>query len=152
MYKRYGRLHNNTRVGSNSWPQVSTLLGNRSSDGRTLHLTLRVDDDTGIVLEVQVGTILPSPWLGLSDNDGWHDFLSQLRLSLLDGGHDHVTSRASWQSIQSSTEALDSQDVQVSSARVVAAVDDGTNWQTQLFVSTEARRNDYREISVRRSA
>lgn len=126
------RLDNNTGTRSNSWPQVSTLLGNWTSDGRTLHLTLRVDNDTGVVLEVQVGTILSSPWSRLSDHDGWHNLLSQFWLTLLDGGHDHVTSRSSWQSVQSSTEALDGKDVEVSSTRVVATVDDGTNWQTQL--------------------
>lgn len=128
------RLDNNTRVGSNSWPQVSTLLGDWTSDGGTLHLTLRVDNDTGVVLEVQEGTVLSSPRLRLSDNNCWHDLLSQFRLTLLDGGHDHVTSRGSWQSIQSSTDTLDGQDVKVSSTRVVATVDDGADWQTQLEI------------------
>lgn len=125
-------LDNDTGVGSNSWPQVSTFLGNWTSDGRTLHFTLRVDNNTSIVFEVQVSTILSSPWSRLSDNNSWHNLLSQFRLTLLDSGHDHVTSRGSWQSVQSSTKALDGQDVQVSSTRVVATVNDGTNWQTQL--------------------
>lgn len=127
------RLDNNTGVRGDSWPQVSTFLSNWTSDGRTLHLTLRVDNDTSVVLKVQVGTILSSPWSRLSDNNGWHDLLSQFWLTLLDGGHDHVTCRSSRQSVQSSTETLDSQNVKVSGTRVVATVDDGTNWQTQLI-------------------
>lgn len=92
-------LNNNTRVRSNSGPQVSTLLSDGTSDGGTLHLTLGVDDDTGVVLEVQVHTILSSPRSGLSDDDGRHHLLSQLRLTLLDGSHDHVTGRGGRQSV-----------------------------------------------------
>lgn len=135
MKKPVESLNHHTRVGGNSWPQVSTLLGDWTSDGRTLHLTLGVDNDTGVVLEVQVGTILSSPWSSLSDNDGWHNLLSQFRLTLLDGGHDHVTGGSSGQSVQSSTETLDSKNVKVSGTRVVATVDDGADWQTQLSVS-----------------
>jgi hypothetical protein len=29
-----------------------TLLGDRASDSGTLHFTLRVDDDTGVILKV----------------------------------------------------------------------------------------------------
>lgn len=133
-----GHLNHNTRVGGNSGPQVSTLLGDRASDGRTLHLTLGVDNDTGVVLKVQESTVLSSPWSGLSNDNSRHDLLSQLWLTLLDGGHDHVTSRSSRQSVQSSTETLDGDDVKVSGTRVVATVDDGADGQTQLDVSKEA--------------
>lgn len=54
------------------------------------------------------------------------DLLSELGLSLLDGGHDHVTDTASGQSVQTSTGTLDGDDVQVSGAGVVTAVHDGT--------------------------
>lgn len=128
-------LNHHTRVGGNSWPQVSTLLGDWTSDSRTLHFTLRVDNDTSVVLEVQVGTILSSPWSSLSNDNSWHNLLSQFWLTLLDGGHDHVTSRSSWQSVQSSTETLDGKNVKVSGTRVVATVNDGADWQTQLSVS-----------------
>lgn len=128
-------LNHHTGVGGDSWPQVSTLLGDWTSDSRTLHLTLRVDNDTSVVLEVQVGTVLSSPWSSLSNDDGWHDLLSQLWLTLLDGSHDHVTSGSSWQSVQSSTETLDGKNVKVSGTRVVATVNDGADGQSQLSVS-----------------
>lgn len=128
-------LNHHTRVGGDSWPQVSTLLGDWTSDSRTLHLTLRVDDDTSVVLEVQVSTVLSSPWSSLSNDNGWHDLLSQFWLTLLDGGHDHVTSGSSRQSVQSSTETLDGKNVKVSGTRVVATVNDGADGQTQLSVS-----------------
>ena len=38
-----------TSRGGNTWPGVSALLGDWTSDGGALHLTLRVDDDTGVV-------------------------------------------------------------------------------------------------------
>lgn len=53
------------------------------------------------------------------------DLLSQLRLSLLDGGHDHVTDTTGRETVQTSTDTLDGDDVQVTSTRVVAAVHDG---------------------------
>lgn len=126
-------LNNDTRVGGNSWPQVSTLLTDRTSNSRTLHLTLRVSNDTSIVLEVQVDTILSSPWLSLTNDNGWHDLLSQLWLTLLNSGHNHITQGSSWQSVQPGTRTLDGNDVKVSGTSVVSTVHDGTSWQTKLF-------------------
>lgn len=54
------------------------------------------------------------------------DLLSELRLSLLDGGHDHVTDTTGGQSVQAGTDTLDGDDVEVSGTRVVGAVHDGT--------------------------
>jgi hypothetical protein len=52
------------------------------------------------------------------------DLLPELRLSLLDSGHDHVADTASRQSVQTGTNTLDGDDVEVSGARVVCAVHD----------------------------
>ena len=123
--------HDDTGVGGDTRPQLSGLLGDGSSDGRALHFTLGVDNDTGVVLKVQVDTVRPPPGLALADNDGGHDLLPQLRLSLLDGGHDHVTGTASGQAVEARTNTLDGDDVQVAGTRVVAAVHDGTNWETK---------------------
>lgn len=41
--------------------------------------------------------------------------------------NDHVTNASSWQSIESGAEAFDGDDVQVLSARVIGAVDHGTD-------------------------
>ena len=122
-------LNDGTGVGGYTGPQVGALLGDaevntytnarrsrkdsRSVDGGTLHLTLRVDDDTGIVLEVEEDTVPSSPWLSLSADDGGHDLLSQLGLSLLDGSHDHVTGGGSGESVESGTEANDGDNVEV---------------------------------------
>lgn len=81
---------------------------------------------TSVILEVQENTICSLPWLGLADNDGGHDLLSQLRLSLLDGGHNHISNTTSRQSIQTRTDTLDGDDVEISCTGVVAAVHDGT--------------------------
>ena len=82
--------------------------------------------NTGVVLEVQEDTVESLPGLGLSDDNGGVDLLSEFRLSLLDGGHDHVTDTTSGQSVQASTNTLDGDDVEVSGTGVVGAVHDGT--------------------------
>ena len=122
-------------------PQLSGLLCDGSSDGRALHLTLGVDDDTGVVLEVQVDTVCSPPWLALADNDGGHDLLPQLGLSLLDGRHDHVTSTASGQAVEARTNTLDGDDVQVTGTGVVAAVHDGAAVSISLCSSNILFRN-----------
>ena len=52
--------------------------------------------------------------------------LPQLRLSLLDGGHDHVANTGGRQSVEAGTDTLDGDDVEVASTRVVSARHDGT--------------------------
>lgn len=82
--------------------------------------------DTSVVLEIEEDTIEALPGLGLADDDGGVNFLAELGLSLLDGGHDHVTNTTSGQSVETSTDTLDGDDVKVASTRVVGAVHDGT--------------------------
>lgn len=123
--------HDDTGVGGDTRPQLSGLLGDGSGNGRALHFTLGVDNDTGVVLKVQVDSVRPPPGLALADNDGGHDLLPQLRLSLLDGRHDHVTGTTSGQAVEACTDTLDGDDVQVTGTGVVAAVHDGTDWQTE---------------------
>lgn len=62
--------------------------------------------DTSIVLEVEVDAIGSPPRLALADDDGGHDLLSELRLSLLDCGHDHVTDTGSGEPVQAGTDTL----------------------------------------------
>jgi len=124
-------LHDDTGVGGDTGPQLSSLLGDGASDGRSLHLTLGVDDDTGVILEVEEDTVTSPPGLALADNDGGHDLLPELRLSLLDGGHDHVTGTTSGQAVKARTDTLDGDDVQVAGTRVVAAVHDGADRKTE---------------------
>ena len=81
--------------------------------------------NTGVILEVEEDTICALPWLRLADNDRGHDLLPQLRLSLLDGRHDHVTDTTGRETVKTRSDTLDGDDVQVTSTRVVAAVHDG---------------------------
>lgn len=99
-----------------------------------MHVSLRLSRlvckgctyNTSVVLKVQEDTVESLPGLGLSDDDGGVNLLSELRLSLLDGGHDHVTDTTGGQSVQAGTDTLDGDDVEVSGTRVVGAVHDGT--------------------------
>jgi hypothetical protein len=81
---------------------------------------------TGVVLEVEEDTVESLPGLGLADDNGGVDLLSELGLSLLDCGHNHVADTASRQSVEASTNTLNGDDVEVSCTRVVGAVHDGT--------------------------
>ena len=62
---------------------------------------------TGIILEVQENTIGSSPGLRLSNDNRRHDFLSQLRLSLLDGRHDHIADTTSGQAVEARADTFD---------------------------------------------
>lgn len=46
--------------------------------------------------------------------------------------HDHVTDTTSGETVKSGTETLDSDDVKVSSTRVIAAVHDGSDREAEL--------------------
>jgi hypothetical protein len=81
--------------------------------------------NTGVILEVKENTICALPWLRLADDNRGHDLLPQLRLSLLDGRHDHVTDTTGRETVKTRSDTLDGDDVQVASTRVVAAVHDG---------------------------
>lgn len=126
-----GNLHDRAGVGRDLRPEVSALLGNRASDGRALHLALDVDDDAGVVLEVDVDASLAAPGLALADDDSRHDLLAKLGLALLHGGHDHVTDTSRREAVEAAANALDGDDVQVLGTRVVTAVDDSTDRETQ---------------------
>jgi hypothetical protein len=92
----------------------------------------RCTHHTGVVLEVEEDTVCAPPGLALADDDSGHDLLPELRLSLLDGGHDHVTDTGSGQTVKTCANALDGDDVEVTGAGVVAAVHDCAAVRTQL--------------------
>lgn len=121
----FGQIHGGPGSKTHR-PHLSSFLPNRPSDGRTLHLSLGVDDDTRVVLKVQVDAVCAPPGLGLPDDDGGHDLLAQLWFPLLDGRHHHVADTAGGQTVQTCAEALDGDDVQVSRTGVVGAVHDGS--------------------------
>lgn len=124
-------LDDGTGVGGDTGPEVGALLSDRSVDGRTLHLTLSVDNDTGVVLKVEEDTVPSPPGLPLSADNSRHDLLTELRLTLLDGSHDHVTGSGSRKSVKSGTETNNGDNVEVLGTRVVSAVHDGTDGETE---------------------
>lgn len=81
--------------------------------------------------EVQVDTVLSSPGLSLADDDGGHDLLSQFGLTLLDGGQNHVTDTGGGQSVKTSLDTFDGDDVKVLGSAVVGAVHDGAHGETE---------------------
>lgn len=136
VYSRLCHAHLMRGLVKTHGPKLSSLLTDGTGDGGSLHLTLVVDDNTGIVLEVQEDTVGAAPGLALTDDNGGHDLLAQLGLTLLDGGHDHVTDTSSGQTVQAGTGTGDGNDVQVASTGVVAAVHHGaTNRRRPLVFS-----------------
>ena len=96
-----------------SGPKIGAFLGDGSGDGGSLHLALVVDDDSGVVLEVEEGSVFPPEGLPLSDDHGRHHLLPQLGFALLDGGQDHVARGGGGKPIQTAADASDGDDVQV---------------------------------------
>ena len=74
---------------------------------------LIVDDDTGVVLKIEKGSVLSSYGLPLSDDHRWHYLLTKLGLALLDGSEHHVATGRGGKSIQPTSDAADGDDVQV---------------------------------------
>merc|ERR1711908_204192 len=116
-------LHNGAGRARDTGPQVSTLLGHRASDGRTLHLALSIHDHASVVLEVEVHAVLSADVLLLTDHDSRHD--------LLDGGDHHGARSSRGDPVQATLDAVHSHDVQVLGASVVGAVHDRTAGQTK---------------------
>lgn len=128
--QRLTALEDRARVGGNTRPHIGALLGNRARDGRALHLTLVVDDDTSVVLEVDEDTLLSAPGLALTNDDSRVHLLSQLRLSLLAGSHDQITHGGGGQLVESTLDTIDGDDHQRLGASVVSAVHNSGNRET----------------------
>lgn len=78
-----GFLNDGTAVGSDTRPEIGTLLGHGAGDGRSLHLSLIVHNHTRIVLEIQECSLLTPNGLSLTHNDGRVHSLPKLGLALL---------------------------------------------------------------------
>lgn len=128
QYIHIHRLDDGAGVRGDTGPQVGALLGDAASlaqaqadpmldsravDGGTLHLALGVDDDTGVVLEVEEDTVTTAPRLALAADDGGHDLLTELGLTLLNRSHDHVAGGGSRETVKTGTEADDRDNVEV---------------------------------------
>lgn len=117
-------------MGGDSWPKLGAFLGDWTSDVLTLHLTLVVDDNASVVLEVEEVTLSTADGLTLTDDDSWHNLLSELWLTLLDGGEEHIANGTSWKTRHSWTNASAGNHIQVLSTSVVSTVHNGCNRQT----------------------
>lgn len=124
-------LHDAGGSGRDLGPQIGTLLGDWTGDSRSLHLTLGVDDNTSVILEVDESALSSSPRLSLSDDNGLKNLLSQLRLTLLDGNHHHISNSGAGQTVESSTNTLDGDDIKVLTTTVIGTVDQRCNSQTE---------------------
>ena len=80
-----------------------------------------------LTFEVEEVAFTSADGLLLSDDDGGDNLLSELGLTLLDGGKEHVTSRASGESVQLGTDADACDHVEVLGSSVVSAVHDTSN-------------------------
>jgi len=64
-----GDLDYSSRSRGDFGPQVRTLLADGSGDGRSLHFTLGVHNDTSVILKVEEDTVPTAPGLPLTHND-----------------------------------------------------------------------------------
>jgi hypothetical protein len=117
LLRLLNRLNDGSSVGSYTGPQVGALLGDtidgsavgrgrsswmnsgwkrhsRSVDGTSLHLTLGVNDDTGVVLEVKEHAVPSPPGLALTADDGGHDWGCQSGLVRPPDYHDLISSHS----------------------------------------------------------
>jgi hypothetical protein len=81
--------------------------------------------------KVDKDTVASAPRLALTDNDSGHNLLLKIRLSLLNGGHNHITNTRGWQTIKTALNALNGNDVEILSARVIGTVDHSTDGETE---------------------
>jgi len=131
-------LEDGSRVGGNTGPELGALLGDGSGNGRSLHLSLVVDDDAGGILKVDEDALLPAERLALTDDDAGEDLLPELGLALLDGAHDHVAGGGLGEAVQPGADVADGDDVHVLGAGVVGAVDDGGGRETGRYPVLDA--------------
>ena len=82
-----------------------------------------------LTFEVEEVSFTSADGLLLSDDDGGDDLLSELGLTLLDGGKEHVSDGTSREAVELGTDASASDHVQVLSPSVVSAVHDGCDGQ-----------------------
>ena len=134
-----GCSYNGTSLTSNLGPEIGALLGDWAEDGRASHLTLGVNDDTGVVLEIDLVALSSSEGFALSDDDSWHDLLSEFWLTLLDGSQEQLADGTLGESVKTSADHGDGDDIQVLGTGVVSAVHHAKGWQTSRNSKLDAR-------------
>ena len=118
-------------MSGNLGPEVSGFLSDGAGDGGSLHFTLSVDDDAGVVFEVEDDTVLTAPRLTLANDDARHNLLAEVGVTLLDGAHGDITDSGSGETVEAATVAPGGDEVEVLSTSVVTAVDDGTDGKSK---------------------
>eukprot|EP00771_Trimastix_marina_P001889 gnl/Trimastix_PCT/30.p1 GENE.gnl/Trimastix_PCT/30~~gnl/Trimastix_PCT/30.p1 ORF type:complete len:152 (-),score=0.37 gnl/Trimastix_PCT/30:200-655(-) len=96
------RVSNRTDTG----PELGALLGDGASHLGALGFALGVDNDTGIVLEVHEHAVTAAERLPLTDDNGGHDLLAEVGLTLLDGAHDHVANAGGRETVQTTLDTF----------------------------------------------
>jgi len=108
---RYMFLYDGTGSRSNFWPQICTFLTDWTGDSGSFHFSLGIDNDTSVIFKVYENSVLSSPSSSLSNDYGWHDFLSKIRFPLSNRAHNHVSDRGCWESVQATFAAFYSKNV-----------------------------------------
>jgi len=111
-------------IGSDSRPELSALLGDGASHGGSLHFTLGVHDHTSVVFEVEVMSFASAECLSLSDEDGGHDLLTEIGLTLSHGGEEHVANGAAGEAVQAAAGRGHGDHEQSLCTGVICTVDD----------------------------
>lgn len=84
-----------------------------------------------VTFKVHEDTVLSAPWLTLTNDDSRQNLFPQIWLSLLHGGHHHV-SDASWRkTVKSTLDPLNGNDVQIFRTGVVSTIHRRSHWKTQ---------------------
>lgn len=133
------RSADGTSLGGDLGPEISALLGARTSDVLTLHFTLGIHYNACVVLKVQKVSFTTADRLALTNNNGGKHLFTELRLTLLDGAKEHVANGAGGETIKASTEASHGNHVQVLGASVISAVHGRSHRQTVWDFSLDAR-------------
>merc|ERR1719277_2256057 len=92
-------------------PELGALLCNGALNCRAFHLTLVVDNDPSVVLEVDEDSLATSPCFLLPDHNTLQDFLPQLWLAFLASAKHHVAWAAVRNHVQAPTDALHGEDI-----------------------------------------
>ncbi|GER24957.1 Initiation-specific alpha-1,6-mannosyltransferase [Striga asiatica] len=98
------------------------ILGQRSAHSFPIGPNLKTKDKN---------PVLSAPGLTLADNDGGHDLLTEIGLTLLHGGHHHVTNASGRKPVEATLDPLHRNDVEVLRTGVVGAVHRRRHRQTQ---------------------
>jgi len=66
-----------------------------------------------ITLEVHEDTVLSAPRLPLPNNDSWQNLLTEIRFTLLDSSHNHVTNTCRRQTVKTTLDTFNGDDVKI---------------------------------------